>query len=128
MARELTLSDVMKIDGVVAAVRWRESDVGKAGGGSGPKLTEWLGFETEERARRFVLSAEAIGLPIKGVIQLNLEFRTDFKHNITPMDGFYIHGFKYSMCCTLNRVAVMVDNQVSVDVQKLPGKLVLVRN
>lgn len=128
MAKELKLSDLMQISGVVGAVRWRESDIGKAGGGGRPILVEWLGFESEERARRFVLSAEAIGLPMKGVIQLNLEFRTDFKNNITPMDGFYIHGFKYSMCCTLNRVAVMLDNSVPVDVQALPKKLVMVRN
>lgn len=128
MSEELTLSDIMKIDGVVGAVRWKESEVGKAGGGSGPIIVEWLGFESEQRSRRFVLTAEAIGLPMIGIIQLNLEFRTDFRNNMTPMDGFYLHGFKYSMCAALNRVAVMLDNSVSVDVQGLPGKLVLVRN
>lgn len=127
MAEAITLTDLMDIPGVLGAVRWKEAVVGKAGAATAV-LVEHLGFESEDRARQFMCAADAYGLGIKGVAQLNYEFRPDFRQNVSPIDGFYIHGYKVSMLATWNRVGVLLDNATDVDVQGLPRRLVMVRN
>ena len=87
-----------------------------------------MGLESEERARHLMLAAEAYGLSVRGIAQLNYEFREDFRQNISPLDSIYIHGYKYSMLAAWNSVAVLVDNSVKVDIEALPQSLVMVDN
>ena len=47
---------------------------------------------------------------------------------VSPVDAFYVHGYKRSVLATLNKVLVMIDNSVQVDIQALPLQLTLVKN
>ncbi len=127
MSRELTLNDLMKIDGVVAACRWKEAVIGRAVAAK-PIVVEFVGFEDEQAARRTMLAVDAIGLGVKGAAQLSYEYREDFRNMVSPVDAFYVHGYKRSVLATLNKVLVMIDNSVQVDIQALPLQLILVKN
>jgi hypothetical protein len=128
MSQAIKLQDLMEVDAVFGAVRWQESKLGKAVAYP-PRLVEYVGFQNEERARHLMLSCEAMGLSIKGVMEMDYyDDRARFRTTVMPVDSFLIHGQKYSILCTLNRVAALLDNAVRYDVQALSLKLVLVRN
>lgn len=127
MKRELELNDLMKIDGVIGAVRWKEAVVGRAVAAK-PIVVEFLGFESEEAARRSMLAVDAIGAGVKGAAQLSYEYRPDFRQLASPVDSFYVHGYKRSVLATLNKVMVLLDNDVKIDIQALPLQLILVNN
>ena len=127
MAEPISLRELIKIDGIVGAVRWKDAVVGKAGAAA-PVLQEYVGLESEERARHLMLAAEAYGLSIRGIAQLNYEFREDFRQNISPLDAFYIHGYKYSMFAAWNGVGALIDNAVNVDIEALSRTMVMVVN
>lgn len=127
MSRKMALQELMEIDGVVGAARWKESVIGRAVAAK-PIVVEFYGFENEQAARRTMLSIDAIGLSVKGTAQLSYEYREDFRNMVSPVDSFYVHGYKRSVLATLNKVLVMLDNSVSVDIQALPLQLILVDN
>jgi len=127
MSRRLELKDLMDIDGVIGAVRWKEAAVGRAVAAK-PIVVEFYGFENEEAARRTMLAVDAIGLGVKGTAQLSYEYRPDFRELASPVDSFYVHGYKRSVLATLNKVMVLLDNEVKIDIQALPLQLVLVDN
>lgn len=127
MAQPNTLHDLMKTRGIVGAIRWRDAEVGKAGAAQ-PVLLEQLGFPSESRARHFMLAAGAYGHCVQAIAQLNVEFREDFRENISPLDAIYIHGYKFSMVASWNRVAALIDNAINVDIQNLTRQIVLVEN
>ncbi|MEL0083530.1 MAG: hypothetical protein VW985_10915, partial [Gammaproteobacteria bacterium] len=93
-----------------------------------PIVVEYYGFESDEAARRTMLSVDAIGLGVKSTAQLSYEYRPDFQQLASPVDSFYVHGFKRSVLATFNKVLVMLDNDVKVDIQALPLQLILVNN
>jgi hypothetical protein len=118
----------MDVNGVVAALRWQQSRFINAIAYPA-RLVEYLGFDGEERARQLMLSAEAMGLAIKGVLEIDYyRDRTGNPHSLMPADGYMIHGQKFNLVCTLNRVAVLVDNKVDYDLKSLFLKCALVRN
>jgi len=127
MSRELKLKDLMDIDGVIGACRWKEAVIGRAVAAK-PIVVEWYGFENEDAARRSMLAVDAIGLGVKGAAQLSYEYRPDFRQLASPVDSFYVHGYKRSVLATLNKVMVLLDNDVKVDIQALPLQLILVDN
>mgnify|MGYP001261762511 CR=1 FL=1 len=128
MSQPLKLQDLMDVPAVFGAVRWQESLLGKAVAYP-PRLIEYVGFQNEDRARHLMASCEAMGLSIKGVMEMDFyEDRARFRTTVMPVDSFLIHGQKYSILCALNRVAALVDNTVRYDVQELSLKLALVQN
>jgi roadblock/LC7 domain-containing protein len=128
MSEPLKLQDLMEVNGVVAALRWQQSRFINAIAYPA-RLVEYLGFDGEERARQLMLSAEAMGLSIKGVLEIDYyRDRTGNPHSLMPADGYMIHGQKFNLVCTLNRVAVLVDNKVDYDLKGLFLKAALVRN
>lgn len=128
MSEPLKLQDLMEANGVVAALRWQQSRFINAIAYPA-RLVESLGFEGEERARQMMLSAEAMGLSIKGVLEIDYyRDRTGNPHSLMPADGYMIHGQKFNLVCTLNRVATLVDNKVDYDLKGLFLKQALVVN
>ena len=127
MSRELKLEDLMKIDGVIATVRWKEAVIGRAVAAK-PIVVEFYGFDDETAARRTMLTVDAIGLGVKGPAQMSYEYRPDFRELVSPVDSFYVHGFKRSVLATFNKVLVLLDNKIKVDIQALPLQLILVNN
>ena len=127
MAREKKLKELMEIDGVVAVARWKESVIGSAAAAK-PIVVEHYGFDNEEAARRTMLTVDTIGLGVKGPAQMSYEYRPDFRALVSPVDSFYVHGFKRSVLATFNKVLVLLDNSVKVDIQALPLQLILVDN
>lgn len=128
MSQALSLQNVMEVAGVYGTVRWQESQFAKSVAYP-PRLIEYTGFQDQDRARNIMLACEAMGLSIKGVLEMDYyEDRARFRTTVMPVDGYTIHGQKYSIVCTLNRVAALVDNTAGVDVHALTRKLSLVRN
>lgn len=128
MSEPLKLQDLMEANGVVAALRWQQSRFINAIAYPA-RLVESLGFDGEERARQLMLSAEAMGLSIKGVLEIDYyRDRTGNPHSLMPADGFMIHGQKFNLVCTLNRVATLVDNRIDYDLKALFLKQALVVN
>lgn len=127
MSRELKLEELMKIDGVIAAVRWKEAVIGRAVAAK-PIVVEFFGFDDEVAARRTMLTVDTIGLGVKGPSQMSYEYRPDFRELVSPVDSFYVHGFKRSVLATFNKVLVLLDNTIKVDIQALPLQLILVNN
>lgn len=128
MSKPIRLQDLVEIDGVIGAVRWQESLLGKAVAAP-PRLVEYVGLQKEERARHIMLSVEAMGLSIKGVVEMEYTTdRRDYKTSIMPVDSFMVHGQNYSLMAGLNRVAVLFDSHSGVDLQDLSLKLNLVEN
>ena len=78
---------------------------------------------------RLGVSAEAMGLSIKGVLEIDYyRDRTGNPHSLMPADGYMIHGQKFNLVCTLNRVATLVDNKIDYDLKALFLKQALVVN
>lgn len=128
MSQALGLKDLMEVAGLYGAVRWQESQFAKAVAYPA-RLIEYVGFKEQERAQHVMLACEAMGLSIKGVMEMDYyEDRARFRTTVMPVDGYTVHGQKYSIVCTLNRVAALVDNSAGVDVHALTRKLALVRN
>lgn len=128
MSEALKLQDLMELDGVVGALRWQQSRFINAIAYPA-RLVEYLGFDSEDRARQLMLSAEAMGLSIKGVLEIDYyRDRTSNPHSLMPADGFMIHGQKFNLVCTLNRAAALVDNKIDYDLKRLFLKMALVRN
>ena len=128
MSKAFKLQDLMEVDAVFGAVRWQESLLGKAVAYP-PRLVEYVGFQNEDRARHLMASCEAMGLSIKGVMEMDFhEDRARFRTTVMPVDAYLIHGQKYSILCSLNRVAALLDNAVRYDIQDLSLKLALVDN
>lgn len=128
MSEPLKLQDLMELGGVVGALRWQESRFINAIAYPA-RLVEYLGFDSEERARQLMLSTEAMGLSIKGVLEIDYyRDRKTNPHSLMPADGYMIHGQKFNLVCTLNRVAALVDNKIDYDLKGLFLKLALVRN
>lgn len=125
MSKQNTLDDLMQIDCIVAVARWQDAVVGKAGAAA-PVLQQQRGFGSDREAHQFMLSADAYGASVKGLAQINYEFREDFRRNVSPLDGIYIHGYKHSMVATWNKVAALVDNSIEIDIQAVIKELVLV--
>ncbi|MGK2940998.1 MAG: hypothetical protein ACSLFJ_04890 [Immundisolibacter sp.] len=128
MSEPLKLQDLMEMNGVIGALRWQQSRFQDAIAYPA-RLAEFLGLENEERARQMMLSAEAMGLSIKGVLEIDYyRDRSSNPFSLMPVDGYMIHGQKFNLLCTLNHVAAVVDNKVEYDVKALFRKLALVRN
>lgn len=125
MSKQNSLQDLMKIDCVIAVCRWKEAIIGKAGAAA-PVLQEQIGFESDKHAHQVMLGVDAYGLSVRGIAHINYEFLDEFRRNVSPLDGIYIHGYKYSMVATWNKVAAMVDNSKSIDIQAVIKELVLV--
>ena len=128
MSEPLKLQELMEMKGVIGALRWQQSRFLNAIAYPA-RLVEFLGLENEERARQLMLSAEAMGLSIKGVLEIDYyRDRMSNPYSLMPADGYMIHGQKFNLLCTLNRAAAVVDNKVDYDVKALFWKLALVKN
>ena len=128
MSEPLKLQDLMEANGVVAALRWQQSRFINAIAYPA-RLVEALGFDSEDRARQLMLSAEAMGLSIKGVLEIDYYRDRDHNpHSLMPADGYMIHGQKFNLVCTLNRVSTLVDNKIDYDLKALFRKQALVVN
>ena len=127
MSTPIPFKDLLNIDGVIAAIRWRDSIPGRASA-SPPALVEAIGTIKPERAETLMGLAEATGLSIHGLSQLSHARALTDPTVVYPLDGYYVHSMRGSVACTINRVAVQLDNKVSVDIQALFGKMNLIDN
>lgn len=127
MATPIPFNSLLSIDGVIGAVRWRETVAGK-GAITPPFLTEHIGNITEDRAERLMAHSEAAGLGIMGISQLSHHRAMEDKTVVYPLDSFYLHSIHGSVVCTINRVSILLDNSVKVDIQELISKMILVDN
>ena len=127
MATPVPFKDLLDIDGVVGAVRWRESVMGK-GAATPPLIVEFIGNITQDRAERMMAHSEAGGLAIYGISQLSYQRASHDPTVVYPLDGYYAHSMRGSVACTINRVAVLLDNKIEVHIQPLLSKMILVDN
>lgn len=127
MSTAIPFKNLLDIDGVVGAVRWRESVPGK-GAATPPLLVEYIGDISEDRAERLMGHAEAAGLSILGVSQLSYHRASHDPTIVYPLDGYYAHSMRGSVASTINRVAVLLDNKVATDIQGLFLQMNLVDN
>jgi len=127
MATPVPFESLLEIDGVKAAVRWREAVPGK-GAVSPPQMLEFIGDMTKDRASRLMGHAEAAGLAIFGISQLSYHRAPEDKTVVYPLDAYYVHSMRGSVVASINRVAVLMDNAVSADIQHLIQKMNLVDN
>ena len=127
MSTPIPFKDLLEIEGVTSAIRWRESIPGRSSA-SPPVLVEAIGTIKPERAESLMGLAEATGLSVHGLSQLSyLRARTD-PTVVYPLDGYYVHSMRGSVACTINRVAVQFDNKVKIDIQDVFAKMNLVDN
>ncbi|OUR89194.1 hypothetical protein A9Q85_02410 [Cycloclasticus sp. 44_32_T64] len=127
MSTPIPFESLLEIDGVVGAVRWRETVAGK-GAVTPPFLTEFIGGISEDRAERLMAHSEAAGLAVMGISQLSYHRASQDPTVVYPLDGYYVHSMRGSVVCTINRVSVLLDNAISVNVQDLISKMILVDN
>ena len=127
MSTPVPFESLLDIEGIVGAVRWRETVAGK-GAVTPPFLTECIGNITEDRAERLMAHAEAAGLAIMGISQLSHLRASHDPSVVYPLDSYYVHSMRGSVVCTINRVAALIDNDVNVDIQKLIAKMNLIDN
>lgn len=126
MAERFPYADLLTIPGVIGAARWKPTHVGS--NGAPPELVEFGGNLTRDRAERLMGHAEAGGLAIYGIGQLSYQRAPVDKTVVYPIDAYYAHGQYTSVIATINRVAVLLDNSVPVDVQDVVGKMIRVDN
>lgn len=127
MSEPIPFSSLLDIDGVIGAVRWRETVPGK-GAITPPFLTEYIGNISEDRAERLMAHSEASGLGVMGISQLSYHRAVDDPSVVYPLDALYFHSRQGSVVCTINRVSVLIDNNVNIDIQSLIAKMILVDN
>jgi len=127
MAIPVPFESLLEVEGVLGAVRWRESVPGK-GAVTPPFMSEYIGKITEDRASRLMAHAEAAGLSIFGISQLSYHRAPEDKSVVYPLDAYYAHSINSSVVATINRVAVLLDNNDKTDIQALIGKMILVDN
>lgn len=127
MSTPIPFKSLLDIDGVVGAVRWRETVAGK-GAITPPFLTEYIGNITEDRAERLMAHSEAAGLGVMGISQLSYHRASGDQSIVYPLDAYYLHSMRGSVVCTINRVSVLIDNDVNVDIQALISQMILVDN
>ena len=127
MSTPIAFDSLLDNDGVVGAVRWRESVPGK-GAATPPILIEHIGDISDDRAERLMAHAEAAGLGVMGISQLSHQRASHDPTVVYPLDAYYVHSMRGSVVCTINRVAVLLDNRVKSDVQGLISQMILVDN
>ena len=127
MSTPIAFDSLLDNDGVVGAVRWRESVPGK-GAATPPILIEHIGDISDDRAERLMAHAEAAGLGVMGISQLSYQRASHDPTVVYPLDAYYVHSMRGSVVCTINRVAVLLDNRVKSDVQGLISQMILVDN
>ena len=127
MSTPIAFNTLLDNDGVVGAVRWRESVPGK-GASTPPILIEYIGDISGDRAERLMAHAEAAGLGVMGISQLSYQRASHDPTVVYPLDAYYVHSMRGSVVCTINRVAVLLDNSIKSDVQGLISQMILVDN
>ena len=127
MSTPIPFNSLLDIEGVIVAVRWRETVAGK-GAITPPFLIEYIGNITEDRAERLMAHAEAGGLGIMGISQLSYQRASSDPSVVYPLDAYYAHSMRGSVVVTINRVAALVDNDVNLDIQGLISKMIMVDN
>ncbi|MBQ0797748.1 MAG: hypothetical protein KBT63_00590 [Porticoccaceae bacterium] len=127
MPQPIKFKELLETKGVLGAVRWRESVLGH-GATTPPVLVEFIGDISEDRAERLMAHAEAAGLAVFGISQLSYQRARTDKTVVYPLDAYYAHGQYTSVIATINRVATLLDTKISVDVQNLIRKMILVDN
>ena len=127
MATPVPFASLLEIEGVKAAVRWREAVPGK-GAVSPPQMLEHIGDITSDRANRLMGHAEAAGLAVFGISQLSYQRAPEDKTVVYPLDAYYVHSMNGSVVASINRVGLLLDNAVNTDIQGLIKKMNLVDN
>lgn len=127
MAEPISLLELLITPGVLSAIRWRPSVI-HAQTPSPPRLLEWVGEITEERAQRLMQHAELGGVTLFSIAQLGHQRAPADKTVAYPIDAYYVHAQHVSVAATINRVAVLTDNAVEVDLQALIRKMIYVEN
>lgn len=127
MSTPIPFNSLLDIEGVVGAVRWRESVLGK-GAATPPIVTEYIGDISEDRADRLMAHSEAAGLSVYGISQLSYHRASQDPTVVYPLDGYYVHSMRGSVVCTINRVSVLLDNKINTNIQDLISKMILVDN
>lgn len=127
MSEPIPFSSLLDIKGVVGAVRWRECVRGM-GAATPPIIVERIGDISDDRADRLMAHAEAAGLSVYGISQLSYQRASHDPTVVYPLDGYYVHSMRGSVVCTINRVAVLLDNKANTDIQALISKMILVDN
>ncbi|MBQ0724463.1 MAG: hypothetical protein KBT50_00705 [Cycloclasticus sp.] len=127
MSTPIPFNSLLDIDGVMGAVRWRESVPGK-GAATPPFLIEHIGDISEDRADRLMAHAEAAGLGVMGISQLSYQRASHDPTVVYPLDAYYLHSMRGSVVCTINRVAVLLDNKIKTDIQSLISQMILIDN
>lgn len=126
MPQPISLKSLLETDGVLGAVRWRASVVSTSA--TPPELVEFVGTISNDRAERLMAHADAAGMSIFGISQLSYQRAQNDKTVVYPVDSYYVHGQYTSVVSSINRVAILLDNKASVDIQGLIGKMILVAN
>ncbi len=127
MSTRVPFKYLLEIEGVIGAVRWRETVAGK-GAITPPFLVEHIGDISVERAKRLMTHCEALSLSIHGISQIGHEAAVKDPTVVYPVDAFAAHGMRTSVISTINRVSVLFDNKVKLDIQALTEKMNLIDN
>jgi hypothetical protein len=127
MATPIPFAELLEMDGVQGAVRWREAVPGK-GAVSRPQMLEYIGDVSKDRAQRLMAHAEAAGLAVFGISQLSYQRAPEDKSVVYPLDAYYVHSMNGSVVASINRIGVLLDNAISTDIQGLIKKMNLVDN
>lgn len=126
MAEKVPFKELAEISGVIGAVRWQPTHLGKTV--APPRLIEFIGDIKKDRAERLMAHAEAGGLALFGIGQLSYHRSPGDNSVVYPIDAYYAHGQYTSVVATINRVAILIDNEANLDIQALSKKMILVDN
>jgi len=108
MATPVPFASLLEIEGVKAAVRWREAVPGK-GAVSPPQMLEFIGDISSDRANRLMAHADAAGMAVFGISQLSYQRAPDDKTVVYPLDAYYVHSMNGSVLASINRVGLLLN-------------------
>jgi roadblock/LC7 domain-containing protein len=126
MPQPIALTALLETEGVLGAVRWRQSILSSAP--TPPHLVEYVGEISEDRAQRLIAHSEAAGMAVFGISQLSYQRARNDKTVVYPVDSYYVHGQYTSVIATINAVAALLDNKATIDIQGLISQMILVDN
>lgn len=127
MPEPIALKDLMEKNGVIAAIRWHESSVGK-NLTSPPQLAEHAGrieFKQAETLMIFLEDALSHNIHLSFLHDLLPEDRSLKR---LPFDAMAMRSLKYTLMATLNRVGVILQNREGANLKEIADAMILVDN
>jgi hypothetical protein len=123
----IILAELLEKPGVIAAIRWHESNLGK-NLTSPPQLAEHVG-------RLDLKQAETLMIFLEDSLSHNIHL--SFLHDLLPedrslkrlpFDAMAMRSQKYTLMATLNRVGVVLQNREGADLKAIADAMILVDN